>query len=172
MEEHVQKTTRFGRIIQNIKNALWFKRLCQTCKLVKTGNADDNDIPICDDCYNKLLLLEAKTKYPDTLKCPKCSTEMELGIITDAKNTVFYKCTQKGCYTMVLDQRTLRGITILHLDCYPEHLGPPEDLEPPEPTFFKNTPEPPKEVQSNLLRRRKNAFWNSYGIKKSLQRWL
>ncbi|MEI6118369.1 MAG: hypothetical protein WCP92_03890 [bacterium] len=130
MEEYLQKTTRFGRIIQNIKNVLWFKRLCQECKTMKTGNADENGNPICDDCYHKLLLLEAKTQNPDILKCPKCSTEMELGIIIDAKNTVFHQCTKEGCHTMVLDQRTLRGITILHLDCYPEHLGPPEHLEP------------------------------------------
>ncbi|MEI7563993.1 MAG: hypothetical protein WCJ39_10620 [bacterium] len=125
MEEHVQNTTRFSRIIQTIKNALWVKRLCQTCKLVKTRNTDANGVPICDDCCNNLLLKEAKRKNPDILKCPQCTSEMELGIIIDAKNTVFYRCTQEGCYSMVLDQRTLRSITILELDFYPEYLKLP-----------------------------------------------
>jgi hypothetical protein len=119
--------TRFSRLFQGF--SFWTKRLCNECKQVKTWDADANDVPICEECSNKMDLREAKNKHPDSLSCPKCNTPMELGIITDAKNTVFHKCTKEDCHTMVIDQRKLKGITILKMDFYPVHLSPPDEEE-------------------------------------------
>lgn len=119
--------TKLGRFLQGLKNELWFKRLCQDCKTVKTSDTDDHDKPLCEKCANERALYKAMLQSPAVMKCPKCHEHMQLGIITDAKNAVFHKCTTEGCHTMVLDQRTLKGITILQLDWYPETLAPPEE---------------------------------------------